>query len=300
MKILIVFCFCLIFHGGLYAAGRIAIFDYDARTPENPGVAPYLQHQLKLWNPNIEVKYHSALNDGDNAIRMLQDLDGQQWDLIVTITTDAMLLALHYLRDTPFVFTNVNNPKVFSIQNRGGDDRNFTGATYYVPVKKQLQLFLRIQPDIKCLGFIFDTTNRSMQAEAREIRQACLDLGIDFRYRRIKQKEDLEEATKYLVDVGSDAIVATSSGKVYMNIEEITQVSKSIPVYSFNARGVTRGAVAALSTDYWDMIDELVIPRIKAIMDEKTPIHELEIGYPSKHRVKINQKALEYHGLNAP
>ncbi|OMH32617.1 ABC transporter substrate-binding protein [Motiliproteus sp. MSK22-1] len=300
MRVLIAFCFFFIFQGQLFAAGRIAIFDYDARTPENPGVAPYLQHQLKLWKPDIEIKYLSAGGDGENAIKMLQDLDTQQWDLIVTITTDAMLLARHYLRKTPFVFTNVNNPKVFSIQDRGGTDRNFTGATYYVPVKKQLQLFLRIQPDIKKLGFIFDSTNRSMQAEARESRQACLDLGIGFRYRRIGKKEDLQEATKYLLDAGSDAIIATSSGKIYMNIEDITQIARSIPVYSFNSRGVSRGAVAALSTDYWDMIDELVMPRIKAILDKKKSIHELEIGYPSKHRIKINKKSLQYHGLNAP
>ena len=286
----------------LFAANRIAIFDYDLRTADDPGVGPYLQHKLKTWKPDIELKYISANGDSERAVTLLKELDSQRWDLIVTITTDAMLLARHQLIKTPFIFTNVNNPKVFGIEDRGGEGRNFSGASYYVPIKKQLQFFKRIQPGIERVGFLFDPSNRSMQAEAREARQACLDLAISFRYRRVNTDAELKEAADYLIKAGSDALIATSSGKIYMNMPVLLEVADNygIPIYSFNARGVDGGAVAALSSNYWEMIDELVMPRIKAVIDGGQKVHELEIGYPKNHQMKVNEQSLERHGLIPP
>lgn len=283
------------------ADGRIAIFDYDLRSPSDPGVAPYLEGQLKAWKPSLEIIRTSAAGDHQRAIKQLERLDQQDWDLIVTITTDAFLLARRQLKNTPFVFTNINNPRAFGIATGAKPGRNFTGASYHVPVRKQLELFLQIQPNLETLGFLFDPDNRSMQAEAQEVRQACLELNIKFQYRTLTEGQPLGQIARELVSSGADALVATSSDRIYLRVDEIQQAisEQPVPIYSFNALGVQQGALAAMASDHWAMIDQLVLPRIKALQQGQ-PIDGLPIGFLSQPRRYLNEEAIAQFGLQLP
>lgn len=295
-------------------AERIAIFDYDQRTAENPGIAPYLEQQLRASIADLTLDRFTANSDRQQGIELLDRLDSENWDLIVTITTDALHLALHRLRNTPFVFTNVNNPKAFGIDTGRDQQRRFTGASYYVPARQQLEFFLSIQPDIDRLGFLFDPDNRSMQVEAQEVRQACLELGIELRYRRVSADTSLAAMAAELATDGVDAIVATSSDKIYLRIGQIEQGIKQqqamantaasaggkIPIYSFNVRGVEQGALAALASDHRQMVDQLVIPRVQALLSGNKSAAELTIGYLAMPQRYFNDRAMATFGFERP
>jgi putative ABC transport system substrate-binding protein len=283
------------------AAGRIAIFDYDLRSPNAPGVAPYLEAQLKTWKPSLEIFRISAEGDRRRATEQLSQLDQQGWDLIVTITTDAFLIARHQLKNTPFVFTNINNPRAFGLNPRAEPGRRFTGASYYVPVKQQLELFLQIQSELSTLGFLFDPANRSMQAEAQEVRRACQELNIKFQYRTLSEGRPLGQLAQELTAEGVDALVATSSDRIYLQIGQIEQAISDhpLPIYSFNAKGVTLGALAAMASDHRAMIDQLVMPRIKALQQGQ-PIDRLAIGFLAKPQRYLNTEAIQRFGLQLP
>ncbi len=284
------------------AERRVAIFDYDQRTSEAPGIAPYLEQQLRARDPTLTLIVYSAEGDRRRAIELLDRLDSEGWDLIITITTDALQLALHRLRKTPFVFTNVNNPGTLGIEDRGSEDRRFTGASYYVPVRQQLEFFLQIQPDIRRLGFLFDPDNRSMQVEAREVRQACRELGIEFLYRRTGSGQSLALMAGELAAEGVDALVATSSDRIYLRIAEIEKGLRPhlIPIYSFNARGVEQGALAALASDHRAMVDQLVIPRVLALLSGHKSPAQLPVGYQENPQRYINTGVLERFGFKRP
>ena len=302
MPSLALFLSLLLFPLLVAADGRVAIFDYDNRTVESPGVAPYIEQQLDAWDPTLTIMQLSAKGDRRRAVDILNRLDSEQWDLVITITTDAFQLALRHLNSTRFVFTNANNPKAFGIEDRGDKGRHFTGASYYVPAKQQLEFYLAVQPGIRRLGFLFDPANRSMQVEAREIRQACHELGIKFLYRRVGVEDDLADMAAELSREGVDAIVATSSDRIYLRIPVIERGlgNSSLPIYSFNVRGVEMGALAALASDYREMVDQLVLPRVKAILGRhKTPA-QLEIGYLAVPQRYFNEKALERFGFEKP
>ncbi|HEY5717978.1 MAG TPA: ABC transporter substrate binding protein [Motiliproteus sp.] len=284
------------------AEGRVALFDFDQRTATAPGITPYLEQALRKADPSLTVLSVSAQGNRQRGIELLDQLEQEHWDLVITITSDALQLALHRLSKTPFVFTNVHNPKAFGLDDSADRNRNFTGASYYVPVRQQLELFLALQPSIQRLGFLFDPDNRSMLAEAQEVRTACDELGIEFLYRRVASGQSLGRMAAELVIAGADALVLTSSDKIYLGVAEIEQglEQQAVPIYSFNARGVELGAVAALASDYQAMVDLLVIPRAMALLrGEKTPA-ELPIGYLEAPRRLINAEALTRFGLKPP
>lgn len=292
----------LIFPGLSFGEGRVAIFDYDYRDFDEPGFAPYLEKKLSKWDPTLTIVTLSAEGDQQQGIMLLDQLDNEKWDLIITITTDALHLALHRLHKTPFVFTNAGNPSALGITDMGDINRTFTGASYYVSARKQLEFFLQIQPEIQRLGFLFDPNNRSMLVEAQDVRQACKELGIEFIYRRVATEASLALMASELVAEGVDAIVATNSDRIYLRISEIEKGlgAHQVPIYSFSFLGVEKGALAALASDHWEIIDKLVIPRVQLILRGHKLPSELAIGYlPSPQRY-FNDEALKRFGFQRP
>ena len=51
------------------------------------------------------------------------------------------------------------------------------------------------------------------------------------------------------------------------------------PVYSFNKKGVKSGAVAALSSDYFLMVDRLILPMALKTMKEKVDLGIMPAGF---------------------
>ena len=253
------------------AAGwKVAIFDYDDRLHEANTVAKYLERQLRGAEREIRVTQFSGKGDNQIAIDMLKELDRAGYDLIITITSDALILAQHFLRRTPTLYTNVNNPLSLGIATLDAPGGNISGASYYVPAHEQLALFTTIQPSIKVVGFIFDETNRSRQAEVRESRNACRDLGLRTEIRLITRAAELPNRVTELLNAGVDAIVATSSETIYDNIARFKPLcdQAGIPIYAYHRDAVVNGAIAAMSSDYYVIAEQLVIPMALRVLRE--------------------------------
>ena len=124
----------------------------------------------------------------------------ENYDLIITITSDSMVPATHRLKKTPWLFTNVNNPSFFGISNVLIPGNNKSGTTYYVPVIKQLVFFNKIMNGkLKKIGLIFDYDAKSRRAELIEFREAALSLGIDYILKLVKNKNELPSVAKLII-----------------------------------------------------------------------------------------------------
>ncbi|MCX4026233.1 hypothetical protein H0A36_15155 [Endozoicomonas sp. SM1973] len=167
---------------------------------------------------------------------------------------------------------------------------NISGVSYYVQIERQLRFFQKIIPNMDTIGVIFDAKNKSRYVEAGECRDAFKKLQIKFLYKLIDTKLDLPKAAQELIDQNVDAIIAASSEVVYNNIYLIKPITdkNKIPIFSFNMKWVKNGAIAALSSDYYLMVDELLIPMIKQVIYESKSPGNIPIGFLSKHIKSIN------------
>ncbi len=281
---------------------NVAIFDYDDRLHEADTVAKYLERQLNASDPAILVEQFSGKGDEQVAIATLKELDQASYDLIITITSDALILAQHFLRRTPTLYTNVNDPLSLGVATLDAPGGNISGASYYVPVREQLALFTEIQPDIKTIGFIFDETNRSRQAEVRESRNTCHDMGLRTEIRLITRVEELPEKVTELLNTGVDAIVATSSETIYDNIARFKPLcdQAGIPIYAYHRNAVERGAIAALASDYYVIAEQLVVPMALRVLREHISPGTLPAAFLEDHLIFINLTEAKRLGLRVP
>ena len=100
-------------------ASGVAVFDYDDRPDREQTTAQYIARQLREKIPAIGVDQYSGKNDTETSIRVLRELDAKGYDLIITITSDALIVAHHTIQQTPTLFTNVNNPLFLGFNSLG-------------------------------------------------------------------------------------------------------------------------------------------------------------------------------------
>jgi|GEM_PF-1475928 len=243
---------------------KVAIFDFDVRERNQPTVAKHIEKQLKNTGLKFKKIEHFTGRDSEiTSLRVLKRLDEKNYDLIITITSDSMVPATHALKKTPWLFTNINNPRFFGIRDALNPGDKKSGVTYYVPVIKQIKFFNQVMnKKLKKVGVIFDYYAQSRRAELVEFREASLKLHIKYEIKLIKDVDEYRTVTKELLDEGVEAIIITSSGKLYDNIDKIIDLTnaKKVPIFSVNKKGVANGALSAIASDYYKMVDENLIP----------------------------------------
>jgi putative tryptophan/tyrosine transport system substrate-binding protein len=283
-------------------AKRVAIFDYDKRARFPAALGRHIEKQLETLADDITVRHYTAQGNEARAVKILSDLDREGLDLIILITSDALIIAQHTLLKTPALYTNVNNPKILGFQTLGPPGGNISGVSYYIPVEKHLSVYKAIMPDLHQLGFLFDRHNQSRKAEVPEARTACVDLGLIFDSEFVERSDQLRQAVARLITRGADAIVAASSDVIYDYISGFLDITDAagIPVFSFYKAGVSEGAVAALSSDYFQMAANCLMPMVSKVLLEKVSPGDLPVAFLKQKKLFLNTCQAKKLGLEIP
>lgn len=271
---------------------KVAIFDFDVREKNEPSIAKHIEKQLlKTGLTFSKIEHFSGQDSEITSLRVLTKLDAKNYDLVITITSDSMVPATHALKNTPWLFTNINNPRFFGIRDALNPGAKKSGVTYYVPVVKQIKFFNEVlNKKLTKIGVIFDYYAKSRRAELVEFREACLKLNINYEIKLIKEAKELKEVTQELLDENVEAIIITSSGKLYNNIDTIIDIanSKKVPIFSVNKKGVVNGALSAIASDYYKMVDENLIPMAVDVLKHGLNPGHMPVQYLKKPFIYLN------------
>jgi len=271
---------------------KVAIFDYDIREQNKQSIAKYIQTKLLSTGLNFHsIDQFSGRENENSSLKILEKIESDRYDLVITITSDSMVPATHRLINTPWLFTNVNNPRFFGIRDMDKPGNNKSGVTYYVPVIKQLTLFNEIMSNqITKIGIIFDYYAKSRRAELIEFREAALKLNMKYSIRLAKDKNELPLITQEMLKDGVDAIILTSSGKIYDNIGLILKFTneKKVPLFSVNKKAVEYGAICAIASDYYRMVDENLIPMVIDVLKNGQNPGNMPVQYLNNPLIYLN------------
>jgi putative tryptophan/tyrosine transport system substrate-binding protein len=288
--------------GAIAADQRVAIFDYDDRVNDPKSLSFHIESRLKAMFTDIKISQYSGHNDEAYSVEVLSEIEKEGFDLVILLTSDALILAQHTLLETPTLYSNVNNPLILGFRTLGPPGGNISGASYYIPVRKHLSVYQAIQPSLQRPGFLFDKNNHSRKAEVPEAREACTELGLRFDMEFVEDKGELQRAATALISRGVDALIAASSGTIYENIGVFRHLADqaAVPIYSFYKNGVLNGALAALSSDYFRMSDELLIPMACKVLIDKVSPGNMPTAFLKKNKLFINRPYAQKLGLEIP
>ncbi len=160
--------------------------------------------------------------------------------------------------------------------------------------------YKKILPGLTKIGFIFDQHNKSKKVELPEVRRTCEKMGLSYGIEVVSSVKKLRKAAARLINEGAQAISIGSSDLLYDNISVIIDICDRsyIPVLSFNKDGVKHGAIAALSSDYKLMVDELIIPMATRVLINGISPGKMPIAFLKNHLIFINATQVRKLKLN--
>lgn len=231
------------------------IVEHPALDAVHQGVKDELAEQGYEEGNNLELMHESAQGNSAIAAQIARKFAGEQPDVIVAIATPSAQTMAAATRNLPVVFSAVTDPVgarlVKSLEAPGG---NITGVSDMLPLDRHLDMVLRVVPDAKRIGTVYNPGEANAVALVELLEETLEKRGLTLEKAAATKTSEVLGAARSLTGK-VDAIYLTTDNTVISAAEAVISVGEraKIPVFAADTATVERGAVAAMGFDYYDL-----------------------------------------------
>lgn len=253
----------------------------------------------------ISVDFFVYIGPGDtkseNAIpKILQEISDYAPHLIIPVGTQAAQFAATHFDTIPAVFSAVTDPVgsglVGNLQEPG---KMMTGLTDMSPVSDQLNMIRMVQPELKVLGIVFSEFEQNAVMIRDRLKSTCDSMGIRLVQAPVKQGGSVTTAAMNIItDV--EALYIPTDNNIVSRIEALAKLytRHNIPIYAADPSSVGKGAIAALSIDYFRMGIQTGAMSMRVLRGEGPA--NIPVGQPLEMTISINVKTAGAIALRLP
>lgn len=198
-----------------------------AEHPALDDVRRGFEDELKSLGVEGDITYKNSQGDTGVAGVIAQKFVSDKSDLIFGIATVSAQAAKQSTDRIPVLFSAVTDPVnsqlVKTMDKVGG---NVTGTTDATPMEKQLELFKKINPEVKRIGIIYNTSESNSEIQVANAKEIGAKLGLEIRAVGVNNINDIPQAVNSLVSkvdgfyTITDNIVASAINLISMAANE--------------------------------------------------------------------------------
>lgn len=198
-----------------------------AEHPALDDVRKGFEDELKSLGINADITYKNSQGDTGVAGVIAQKFVSDKSDLIFGIATVSAQAAKQSTDNIPVLFSAVTDPVnsqlVKAMDKVGG---NVTGTTDATPMEKQLGLFQKINPKIKKVGVIYNTSESNSEIQVANAKEIGVKLGLEIRAVGVNNINDIPQAVNSMISkvdgfyTITDNIVASAINLISMAANE--------------------------------------------------------------------------------
>ena len=232
-----------------------AIVEHPALDAVRDGVKEALSQAGYKEGENLTFLYESAQGNPGTAAQIARQFVGEEPTVIVPISTPSAQAVISSTRDIPVVFTAVSDPVgaqlVKDMDKPGG---NVTGISDMSPVADHVALIKEITPDAKSIGFIYNTAEANSVSTLAALKEEATKAGLEVIESVATKSAEVQGAARALVG-RADVIYIPTDNTIVSAFEAAVGVAEEakLPLYAGDTDSVARGALAALSFNYFDV-----------------------------------------------
>lgn len=231
------------------------IVEHPALDAVYQGLKDQLEKEGYAEGSDVTYMHESAQANTATASQIARKFVGEQPDVIVAIATPSAQTVAAAARNIPVVFSAVTDPvgaRLVSSMEKPG--KNITGITDMLPLDKHLDMLLRIVPNAKRIGTVYNPGEANAVALVEQLEERLQARGLTLVKAAATKTSEVLGAARSLVGK-VDAIYLTTDNTVISAAEAVISVGErsDIPVFAADTATVSRGAVAALGFDYYDV-----------------------------------------------
>ncbi len=251
---------------------------------------------------NLDLKIDNAQGDTILANQISARLVSLNPDVVVGNPTITAQSFVKYAKEgkTKLVFTSVTDPLGAKIVNKliqPGD--NITGVSNFVDLEPQIEMFLKIKPTMKKLGFLYNPGELNSITLLNILKEICPRYGLEvIGITASKTSEVYQSAVKLSLLV--DAIFISNDNMALSALKTIIKAANAqqIPVFVSDTDIVKDGALAALGPNQYEIGKQTA--RLIAKILEGEDINKMNVEFPKGTELFLNQSTAAKLGIVFP
>ena len=277
--------------------GIVQLVEHDALDAANRGITD----ALKERGVTMEIDRQNAQADQSNLRNIAQRFVSHNYPLIFAIATPAAQTVANATSTTPIVATAVTDFAVAKlVKDNAKPGTNVTGSSDMNPIAAQTELLLKLVPNAKTVGTIYNSSEINSQLQIDILRKELEKHGVALAEATISSVNDIQQAAQSLVGkvdvmyVPTDNVVASSMPTLY----RVTQAAK-LAVVAGEAGMVRSGATATVAVDYYNL-GKIAGNMGADILEGKAKPQDMPIRYQTEFKVVLNEPIVKELGLTVP
>ncbi|HEX9446439.1 MAG TPA: ABC transporter substrate-binding protein [Dongiaceae bacterium] len=277
-----------------------AIVQHPALDAARDGVKKALEDAGFKDGVNLTFHYESAQGNPATATQIAQKFAGEAPNVIVAIATPSAQAAAATTQDIPIVFTAVTDPLgaqiVKNLEKPGG---NVTGISDMSPLADHLKLIKEIVPGVKTLGVPYNPGEANAVTLLTALKKMAPDYGVSIVEAAATKSSEVQGAAQSLVGK-VDVIYVPTDNTIVSALEAVIAVGKEnkLPVFSGDTDSVTRGTIASIGFDYFQVGLQTGAVVVRVLKGEKPG--DIAVQNASGTDLFVNPKAAASMGVTLP
>jgi putative ABC transport system substrate-binding protein len=232
-----------------------AIVEHPALDAVRDGVKDQLKADGYEAGKNLKFEYQSAQGNTGTAAQIARKFVGDAPDVAVAIATPSAQALIAATKTIPIVFAAITDPVAAKlVPSWDASGTNVTGVSDMSPLKEQIDLLLKIVPQAKRVGVIYNPGEANSVAIITDLKKVLQARGMTLVEAAAPRSVDVASAAQSLVGK-ADVIYAPTDNNVMSAFEGIVKVAEQtkLPVIAADTSAVKRGAAAAIGLNYYDL-----------------------------------------------
>lgn len=228
---------------------------------------------LKELGVDAEIDFKNAQGDIPTTTTIAQKFSSDKVDLIYTIATPAVQAAKQVTSDIPILFSAVTDPvDAGLVQDWKKPGGNLTGTSDEAPMDRQLKLFNQLDPSIKKVGIIFNTSERNSEIQVKTAEKLAADFELEIVAIGISNINDIPQTMDSLVKK-VDAIYTITDNMVADGINIVSEkaLANNMIIVGAEDSHVKGGALIADGLSYYELGKQTATMAKKILVDGESP-----------------------------
>lgn len=264
------------------------------------GIVEGLKQEGIVKGVNLDLRVESAQGSASLASQISTKFVNQNPDVVIGVgTTSAQSFLKSALKgDVKLIYSSVTDPQSAGLVSKL-PAAHIAGVSNFVPLEPQLDLFKKIQPQLKRLGIIYNPGEVNSVSIVQKLEALCPQYGLVLVKQAVAKTADMPQAaTKISQQV--EAIFISNDNTALSALESVIGAANKaqIPVYVSDTDAVKLGALAALGPNQYQI--GVQTGKMIARVLKGEDIRKLPVEYPKKTDLYLNLGTARALGLKIP
>ncbi|MBE5961469.1 MAG: ABC transporter substrate-binding protein [Lachnospiraceae bacterium] len=281
--------------------GVCQLVTHDALDASYQGFVDGLKDAGYVEGENITIDYQNAQGDASNCNTIATKLVNEDCDLILAIATNAAQSCANATKDIPILVTAVTDPaEAGVVETNEVPGGNVSGTSDLTPVKKQMELLVKLLPEAKKVAILYCSSETNSQIQADMAKTEAESLGLETQFATISSLNEVQQVVQSLVGK-VDVIYTPTDNMIASGMDTVAMIANGngVPIICGEEGMVEKGGLATYGINYYNLGKQTAAQAVKILKGEAEPA-AMPIEYLEDVTLKINEEVATELGISIP